>query len=172
MEHATIIALRIVHIVMGSFWVGSVVFTAVLLMPAMGSLPPSVAGPVMDQLIRVRNLPRAVMTYMGLTILSGLGLMYMVSGHFQRDWFQSRMGHGISIGAALAIIGSLIGVLVNKPTSKRMNELGAQMKAAGTPSAEQSAEMGRLQARMMTATRWTAVLLGLAAAAMASARYL
>ena len=170
MHHATIVALRLIHIVMGSLWFGSVAYTASFTMPSLAKSGPAGAV-VMDQLVRVLKLPRAMMTYMALTILSGLGLMGMVSGG--PDWFRSRFGMGISTGAALAIVASLVGVTVNMPTGRKVGALAMQIQASGAgPTAEQAAEMARLQARMSAATRATAVLLGLAAAAMGTARYL
>lgn len=171
MEHATIVALRLVHIVMGALWVGAVIFVARFLMPSLQAAGGPVAGAVMDQLMK-HKMPRFMMGAMALTILSGLGLMYMVSGGFGHDWFVSRMGHVISIGAALAIAGSLVGVAVNMPTSKKIAAIVESAKAAGgPPSAAQQAELAALQKKMAGGTKATAVLLGLAAAAMAVARY-
>ena len=67
----------------------------------------------------------------------------------------------------------VIGLTVNSPTAKRLGALTASIQAQGAPpSPEQSAQMRQLQARLGTAGRIVMVLLVLATAAMATARYL
>jgi hypothetical protein len=61
---------------------------------------------------------------------------------------------------------------INSPTAKRLAALAGAIRAAGgPPTAEQAATMQRLQARLRAAMNAAAVLLLLATAAMAVARY-
>ena len=62
---------------------------------------------------------------------------------------------------------------ISWPTAMRMQTLAAEMQAAtGAPSAEQAAQMKALQAKMLLSARIVAVLLLIAVAAMAAARYI
>ncbi len=76
-----------------------------------------------------------------------------------------------SAGGLLALIAGIVGVLVNAPTAGRLGALAGAMRAGNPPTPEQLQEVQRLQARLDTAGRLTAVLLVLATAAMAVARY-
>jgi hypothetical protein len=76
------------------------------------------------------------------------------------------------IGALLAVIAFVIGVSVNAPAGQRLTALTAEIQAkGGPPTPEQSAQVQRLQKRLGTGMRVIAVLLVLATAAMALARY-
>jgi hypothetical protein len=76
-------------------------------------------------------------------------------------------------GGLLAIVALVIGLMVNAPTAKRLGALAAAVQTQGAPpSPEQSAQMQQLQARLGAAGRMVALLLVLATAAMATARYL
>jgi hypothetical protein len=85
---------------------------------------------------------------------------------------RSGTGQTFSIGGALAIVGFIIGMAVNLPASKRLAVIGIAVAArGGPPTAEESAEMQRLQGRMSVASNIVMVLLVLATGAMAVARY-
>ena len=65
-----------------------------------------------------------------------------------------------------------MGRTINAPTAKKLGDLGASVRAAGgPPSAEQAAEMQRLQGRLAGAMKVAAVLVVATAALMAVARY-
>ncbi|HEV2642235.1 MAG TPA: hypothetical protein VGT98_05995 [Candidatus Elarobacter sp.] len=107
-----------------------------------------------------------------LTILSGLTLYWRVSDGFQSTaWLASGTAKVLGAGGLLAIVASVAGMVVSSPTAKRMAGLSAAVRAAGgPPSAEQLAEIQRLQNRLFTVSRIAAALLVLATAAMAIAR--
>ena len=143
-----VIVLRIVHILGGVFWVGSVVFASILLTPA---------------------LKAAGLATMG----AGIWLLLIDSAMQPGVWMQSGTGMTFSIGGALAILAFLVGMAVNMPTSKRLAALGSAAAArGGPPTPEEGAELQRLQGRMATANQIVMVLLLLATAAMAVARYI
>jgi hypothetical protein len=60
---------------------------------------------------------------------------------------------------------------VAAPVGKRLGVLAAAVQAEGGPTADEAAEMQRLQPRLASASTWVAILLLLATAAMAVARY-
>jgi len=163
--------LRLIHILSGVFWVGGFMVFARFVFPAARMLGPA-AGPVMDQLVRVRKLPRAFIGAASLTILSGLGLFWRDSVGSGSAWAGSPAGRVFGIGALLAVIAFVIGVAVNAPAGQRLAALTAEMQAkGGPPTPEQSAQVQRLQKRLGVGMQVIAVLLVLATAAMALARY-
>ena len=164
---ALIVVLRLLHIVSGALWVGAVVFTAFFLMPTIAAAGPG-GGAVMREFGK-RKIPQFMMSLMGITVLSGLGLMGVIASRSDGTWFSSPMGRVISLGAAIAIIASVYGAVVNRPVGMRMQQIAAEIQ--GQPSPAQAAEMQTLQAKMAGAARTVAVMLLLAVAAMAVARY-
>jgi uncharacterized membrane protein len=172
MSEATLMAvLRIIHIVAGVFWVGSVIFVASILLPTLQAVGPS-AGPVMEHLVQVRRLSVRLMIAMTLVILSGIALYWKDSAGFQSAWMRSGPGTVFGLGAVLGIAGAVLGMATSAPTGRRLAAMTATIKArGGPPTAEELAEIQRLQARMRGAGRLVAVLLVLATVAMAVARY-
>ena len=165
---ALIVVLRLLHIVSGALWVGAVVFTAFFLMPTIAAAGPG-GGAFMREFGK-RKIPQFMMSLMGITVLSGAGLMGVIGSRSDGTWFSSPMGRVISIGAAIAIIASVYGSVVNRPVGMRMQQLGAEM-GGGQPTPAQATEMQALQAKMAGAARTVALMLLLAVAAMAVARY-
>jgi hypothetical protein len=166
---ALIVVLRLLHIVSGAVWVGAVVFTAFFLMPTIAAAGPG-GGAFMREFGK-RKIPQFMMSLMAITVLSGLGLMGVIASRSDGTWFSSPMGRVISLGAALAIIASVYGAVVNRPVGMRMQKLGAEMQG-GQPSPAQAAEMKTLQEKLASASRLVAVMLLLAVAAMGVARYM
>jgi|SRR5688572_434505 uncharacterized membrane protein len=167
-----LITLRLIHILAGTFWVGTAIFTAVFLIPSIRALGPA-GGPVMHQIAQVRKLPVYFLGAGVLTVLSGIGLYSKASGGFTNQWMQSGPGMTFGIGAVFALVAMTVGMLVAAPTAKRAGALGATIASAGKPpSPEQQAEMQRLQARAGKASALGAALLVCATVAMAIARYI
>lgn len=167
-----VLLLRLLHIGSGVFWVGGILLFARFLFPTARALGPA-AGPVMDHMNRVLKLPNALLGAAIVNILSGVMLYWRDSGGFQGAWMGTGTGMTFGTGGLLAILALVIGVTVNRPTAERMGALGASIQAkGGPPSPEQSAEMQRLMNRLGAALRIISVLLVLATAAMALARYI
>lgn len=163
--------LRLIHILAGVLWVGATVFIAVFLMPSLRAVGPA-AGPVMEQVARVRRLPIWMMSATILTILSGLTLYGLDSAGFHSAWMHSGPGTVFGLGGVLAILAATIGMAVNAPAGKRLGALAAEIKVRGAPTPADVAELQALQARLARATNLTAGLLILATAAMAVARHI
>ena len=169
MSIALIITLRILHIAAGAIWVGAVVIVTFFVFPAVGAAGPA-GGQVMRQLVE-RKYPQFVMALMGITILSGLWLMWVVSADTGGAWFSSPMGRAISLGATLAIVASVFGSVVTRPAAMRVQRIAADI-GAGTPSPAQAEEMRAIQRKLQWSTRLVAIMMLLAVAAMAGARYM
>jgi hypothetical protein len=163
--------LRLIHIMGGVFWVGSVMFATYLLSPSLRALGPG-AGPVMNQLARVRKMPLVMMTAGIATMGSGIWLLIIDSAGDTGTWMRSGTGRTFSMGGGLAIVAFIVGMAVNLPASRRLGAIGATVAArGGPPTPEEAAELQRLQARMGIASHIVALLLILTTAAMAVARY-
>jgi uncharacterized membrane protein len=168
---AEFLVLRFVHIISGIMWVGSGIFVAFFLIPALAAnrqLMPA----VMEGLQR-RRVFIIIPTAGLLAILSGVRLLWIDSAGFADSYMQTGPGRTFSIGGTAAIIALLFQVLVSRPAGVKLGAIAAQL--AGSPPANErerlNAEANRLRRRNAMATL-AAVLFGLlAASAMAIARY-
>lgn len=167
---AELFVLRLVHILAGLFWVGTGLFNTFYLGPALKSAGPVATGAVMGSMQR-RHLFTVLPVAALLTILSGLRLLWIASAG-DPHWFQHRVGHAYSVSGALAIIGFLIGMFVARPAMVRAGKLGQSAASDGASREMLATELGRLQKRAALGNLTAIVLVVLAAAGMAIARYL
>lgn len=165
------VILRLVHLLAGTFWVGTAVFTAAYLLPALGEAGPA-AGAVMAGLQKRRMmvvLPIAA----ALTLLAGIRLLWLVSGGFNAAYLRTPTGLAFTLGGAAALVAFLLGIFISRPAMARAGVLS--QRVAGADGADRDglmAEIQRLRQRAAVVTLWVAVLLVLATAGMAVARYL
>ncbi|NOT09835.1 MAG: hypothetical protein HOP28_16705 [Gemmatimonadales bacterium] len=165
----SLIALRILHIVGGVFWVGATLFVAGFLLPSVRAIGPA-GGPLMRELTQVRKFPVYMLIIPWLTAITGLLLAWRNSGG-GFGWFAGP-GRVFGVGAVLALLTAVMGMSINAPTAKRIGALAASIASAGRPLLpEEQVQMHALQARMTTATRTAALLLVLATIAMSIGRY-
>ncbi|MCC7352796.1 MAG: hypothetical protein IT330_03485 [Anaerolineae bacterium] len=88
-------------------------------------------------------------------------------------WITSGFGLALTIGGLAAIAKLVLVFAVTKPTVEGLAALGKEIQAGGKPpTPEQMARLQGLQRRMSQALMWTTVLLVIAVAGMAVARYL
>jgi uncharacterized membrane protein len=170
-ERTLTLALRLIHILAGVFWVGAVFLVAAFLMPTARSLGPE-GGRFMQQLMLRRRLPVFLSIAMLLTVLSGFTMYARMTAATHGAWAGTPPGIGYGVGGLAAVLAALIGMAISGPAARRMGALAQQAAQSGGLSAEQRAEMERLQARATFGSRATAGFLGIAVAAMAIARYL
>ena len=171
-ESALMIVLRLIHIICGVFWAGAAMLMAWFILPASRALGQP-GGAFMQQLMFRQKARVYVAAAMGLTILSGLAMyirMWMITNG---AWNASRMGITLGVGAVAGIIaGALGGTAVGKFGQRLMDISTAVQASGGPPTDEQRAEIALLQGKVLKFFRIIAVLLLIAVAAMASARYL
>lgn len=166
------LTLRVIHIVCGVYWAGTLLFVATFLEPSIRAVGPDGAK-VMQALMRRRYLD--VMPVVALlTILTGLDLYRRVSAGFSMVWITSRPGMSITIGAVAALIAFAVGVGVMRPAAKKIGPLGqtTQQLPEGPERDVRLAELQGLRRRTALAGRWVAGLLAIAVIGMAAARYL
>ena len=163
--------LRILHIVVGVFWVGTVVFMAAFLSPSLRAAGPA-GGAVIQQLMGARRLPLWIMGAMALTLLSGVGLYWHDSAGFQSAWLGSGAGKVFGLGGGVAFAASILGMAINMPTARRLAEISGRLQSAGRPpTPDEQAALAALQGRLSRASVIAAVLLVTATLLMAIARY-
>jgi hypothetical protein len=169
-ERTITIILRLVHILAGVFWAGTVFLMAGFLVPTMRATGRE-GGVFVQYLMRERRLQASLGIAMLLTVLSGIAMYARLAASTRGAWAGTAPGIAYGVGAVAAIVGGIVGAAFGGSAGRRIAAIGARIGAAG-PSVEQQAEMGRLQARIRNGTRLAAGCLAVAASAMAVARYL
>jgi uncharacterized membrane protein len=166
-----LILLRLLHILGGVFWAGTLIFVALFLEPSVREAGPDGAK-VMQALLRRKYLIILPLVAL-ITIVAGILLLQRVSGGFDPLFMRSRTGMALSIGGGVAILAFLIGVLVMRPAVMRLIKVMSQAgQSEGAAKAALMAEADGLRRRMRLGGRWVAGLLTVTVLTMAVARYL
>jgi hypothetical protein len=167
-----LVVLRLVHVVAGALWVGMAVYTTVYLLPSIEEAGPD--GAKVAAGLQRRGILTVLPILALLTIGSGVWLYWRASGGLTGQFLRSGTGLGFGLGGLVSIIAYAVGITVLRPSMMRSAKLMAEMTAA-MPEGERHArteEARRLRARGTRAGQIVAVLLIVALAAMAVARYL
>jgi hypothetical protein len=169
-ESAYMIVFRLIHIISGVIWVGSVFLVVWYIQPGARALGPP-AAPFMVELLGKRRLAAFLLWAGGTTIGAGLFLYWrdwQLAGSLG-DWVGSTYGAVLTVGSVLALAAFLLGLLALKPTLDRI--VARLSSGEGPPSPEGMAELQALQARARRLSVTALALLLVAVAAMATARY-
>lgn len=162
---------RVLHVVLGVFWVGTMIFNASFLGPSLRDAGPN-AGPVMANLIGRRMLD-VIPLAATLNMLAGIYLYWYASNGFSGGYMGTRAGITYGVGGVLAIVAFGIGITIVRPSMLKAAALGKAMASAA--DAEKPAMMAEAQAIRMRAGKagqMVAWLLGTTAVTMAVARYI
>lgn len=167
------IVFRVVHILAGVAWGGSVFLFVVFLQPSAGAIGPA-AAPFLGELLGRRKLVDAILWIAAFSIAGGLLLywhdMQEVGG--LADFVGLQRGFVLTIGAVAGIAAFLIGLFGTKPRLDRVMALNRQAaQAGGPPAPEQAAQIGRLQSQLRVLARTSLALIGVSVLAMSTARY-
>lgn len=165
----TMVVLRLLHIVLGAFWVGVMIFNAFFLGPAVSDAGPDGAK-VMKGLM-ARNFMTIVPVVAVINLLTGIWMYWRVSGGFQPAYVHSATGGTFAAGGLLAITAFVFGMSVARPNMLKAMALGQAAAQAGADRDALLAQAQRHRMKSASASRIVAWLLGTAAAAMAVARY-
>jgi uncharacterized membrane protein len=164
--------MRVVHILAGIFWVGSMVFIAAFLLPTARAAGAD-GGRFMQRLMQQRKVNVALGIAALLTVLTGLGMYGRLSAGFQRAWVTSPHGLVLAVGGLAALAAVVVGGALNGPAAARLGRLQRRFETeGGVPSPAEVTQINALSARLQRGAVVVALLLVVAAAAMASARYL
>lgn len=168
------VVFRIVHIVSGVIWVGSLFLFVVYVQPSAAAIAPA-GAPLMTEMLGRRRLVDGILTSAAATVIGGL-FVYWRDWHTYPsfgDWLGSNFGAALTFGALCAVVAMSIGVVVTRPNVGRLLALGRQVAESGAPpSPEVGAQMSAIQRRLKIAARVSLALVLVAVVAMASARYL
>jgi hypothetical protein len=168
-EQSLTILLRLFHFLGGIFWVGTMILLAAFVLPTARAIPDG--GRFMQHLMRQRRLQIYLGVAMLLTVLSGITMYARMAAATHGAWAGSAPGIAYGLGGVAAILAAAIGGGVGSSAGRKLMAVG-QTIGAGGPTAEQKAELARLQSRMSLGAWLAASLLIVSAGAMAIGRYL
>lgn len=165
------VILRLVHIVLGVLWVGSVFALTVVIVPGMQRL-----GLPLDGLVRTlehRKFSRLMMTFGGLTVLAGLSMFYLLSRGNGAEFMSSTFGRTLGVGGLAAILGLVLGGSIQRPAMDQIGRLKADL-GSNPPKGDDPrvAQVAALQRRIVITGKLVFALLLFAVVCMAVARYL
>lgn len=165
------IVLRLVHIVGGVLWAGWAFVLPLFVEPASRIAGPQ-AAPFMQALTGKTRLVQ-VMTFTPLlVILSGLWLLWKVSGGFSGAYLTSVHGLTLLTAAVLGILGFIYGILMVRPLGIRMGQIGQEIATSGQPpTAEHLQELSLIRDRMRVRGRTIGWIILTSVAGMAVSRY-
>lgn len=148
------LVVRVLHVVCGAIWVGSVLFIAWFLFPSLADAGPGGAKVIAG--VQKRGWIVVAPIIATLTILSGFWLY--------RPYMANPGSHAAMVFGAGGILGTisfLIGVAFISPTMARANLVGqsASAKPEGPERAALMAQAQKLRQRSAVATRLVSILL-------------
>jgi len=163
--------LRLLHILTGVFWAGTIFFMVSYLEPSARAAGPD-AAKVMGG-IQKRGLLTVLPIVALVTILSGVDLYRRLSAGFEPAWVHSSIGLTYGIGAVASIIALAIGIFVMRPATMAAGRLAANISTVSDDAERQRlhAKIQQLQGRSRNALRVVAGLLTVAVTTMAVGRY-
>ena len=168
--NALLILLRIVHVVAGVFWAGTILFIVHFLEPAVREAGPD--GARVMQALQKRRYLDVLPATAALTLLSGFGLFWRIFGRLHPGPGASGAELTLGLGGFVALFAFVVGITVLRPSSLRIGALVAE-RAQASPDRREALEqeMARFRLRARRAGRWIAALLGIAIVCMAVGRY-
>lgn len=165
-----LIALRLIHVLGGIFWVGTGLFTAFFLLPVLKESGPAAAQVMMG--LQRRKLLTWLPLSAILTILSGARLLMITSNGFSGAYFATAPGKAYSVSAIMAVVGFVLSLIVSRPGTSRMSDLSSIAVSDEINRDRIKAEIAALQKRVTLSSTIAVLLLILSASGMAIARYL
>ena len=164
-----IITLRLLHIVFGAFWVGTAVFVAASLEPALRAAAPGARGPILSRLSR--GIGHMLVASAVITLAAGVVLALRLRQDSLDAWFDTGWGVAMLIGFIVSVI-ALGTSLITGSTAGAIARIDEQSEDAadGSPG-ETGSRAEELGARFRAAVRWTAVLTVVGVGTMAAARF-
>ncbi len=169
-----VVILRLLHITFGMFWVGSALTTSFLTLPTVRATGP-VGGQFFGEFMR-RSRYHQLMLVSGLvTIASGLALYW--DFYAGLTWSLTSPGPEtvFGLGGLVAIVVAVTANTMIPSVSRKLTAVGGQIGAAakdgGAPAPELLVERNRLSSRLAHIGMANAMLLVVAGALMAVARY-
>jgi hypothetical protein len=166
-----LIILRLVHILCGAFWFGSVVATFLFVQPVVIGLGPD-GQRIMVHILRDRRFLDAVLVAAILTGAAGAILFLKDSGGFDTGFASSASGVGFVVGGLAGLVALLLFLFLGYPASRRLIAVALRLEAERrAPDTSEREVLARSQSVVKPLGVVVPVLLAIALAAMATARY-
>jgi hypothetical protein len=165
------LSIRAAHVLVAGLWIGSTVFGAAWLMPAIDASGPS-GGQVMKRI--VQNGYSTYMSAIGLTTLvTGLYLLWRFTGGFDPAVAATHAGIVFGTGGVAGILAGVIGGAVVGRSAKELSALGALLSRPIEDPARGSCvqHAAMLRRRMEIGTRAVITLQCIALMSMAVGHY-
>jgi uncharacterized membrane protein len=167
-----LLVFRFIHIIAGALWFGSAFLFALFIGPAAAKVGPA-SQPLMHVAIKERKAA-TVITSLAIIAVSAGWIMWLY--HANRAglsaWWDLTEAKVLLLGGILATIAMFEGLHGIGRNIEKLVDLGDGVAASGgPPSPEQGAEMQRLGMAIEKASKIDLLLLVLAEACMATARY-
>ena len=161
------IVLRLLHLIFGVIWVGAGFYYNFVLLPSLQR---------MDARTH-RSVNKAVTQIMGpllgisaiITIVSGGVMLVQLRHEPGHELLASGWGLAMIVGTITSILGLVLVLAVEVPTGRKVDKLAAS--EGREPSEQERRELRRLTDRVVRVGRLATVLLFIALASMAIARY-
>jgi uncharacterized membrane protein len=164
---AQILVLRILHIVLGTFWIGTDIFYSFFLVPQLRALGAAIERPVIKSILR--PLTVAIMVSALTTLVTGVLLISKMRGW--STLFASGWGLSIFIGLVLTGIALfVVGFGLILPITTRIQKLNRVIDERPL-TADESRQMDDLAHRELVLSRANSVLLVIVVVTMAIARF-
>ena len=164
------IALRLIHIFSGVFWVGVSFFNIQYLQPSVRATGAN-GQKLMQHLTQRTRFLNAVYGSATLSMLSGL-LMYGILFGFRPAAMLKPYGLVLGIGGLAGVIAWLVVIFVIRDIFRQMGSMSRAIQAqGGPPNPEQVQQLGALSVRLGNLGRWGLVLLTIALVGMSVAQY-
>lgn len=166
---AYMVILRLLHIFAGIYWVGAAFLFASAVGPSLRALGPD--GTKFSLQFYGHSLFNKLMPLASLiTTVSGLLLYYEVSDGFNADWMNSSGGVVLSIGAVAGILAFGHGAGAIGPKSGQYEKIAKEIGTAD-PTLEQGQQLAELSEYIGKHSMISLVMMIVAVAGMAAARY-
>jgi uncharacterized membrane protein len=164
------VVLRLIHVIAGIFWVGTVWYFTLFFLPRVKSFGQE-QGRIM-QTMSAQPFPTYMTTAAVSVALSGIIMYWYTSARLSAAWIFTVPGIVLTLAALLGIFAVVEGLVISRPTAERMAQLGRQAAAAGGPPAPAvMQEMQALAAKLEHGVYRTAGVVLLTVIGMATFRY-
>ena len=165
------VVLRLIHVLGGAFWLGAAVTMFLFLQPTAQATAPE-SQRFMLHLLRNRRFSEVVLAAALLTGVAGAILFWRDTSGLRLALITQPQGLGFTVGGLAGAIALLLFLFVGYPAGRRMIAIAGKLEAERRPPSED--EQRVLAAAQLVLSRvgvTVLVLLVIAAAAMATARY-
>jgi uncharacterized membrane protein len=166
------LVLRLIHILGGAFWLGAAVTMFLFLQPTAQATAPE-GNRFMLHLLRDRRFSEVVLAAALLTGVAGAILFWRDTNGLRLASITQPQILGFTIGGLAGGIALLLFLFVGYPAGRRMIAIGGKLEAERRPPNEYERRiLAAAQSVLSRVGATVLVLLVIAAAAMATARYL